>query len=141
MLKHFILVTLFLTLNLAWLAQSTPAQNYLEHCSGAITKESTKNVVSFSKPSHQNVVIIKGSEEIDYSLSEPSIQYSPSKSSFQKLETDKESTDGIVFSLSGPKVRDCEYCGGFDKFECAHECYIRGYKYYACGECYCHCSN
>ncbi|CAG8664680.1 2250_t:CDS:1, partial [Funneliformis caledonium] len=123
MSKQFILVTLFLTLTLAWFAHSTPAQNYLEHCSGATIKESTKNVVYFSKPSSQKFVTIKGStDEIDYSPSQPSIQ---------KLEKVRESTDEIEFSLSHPSIQkfkkstdgigyspsECYYCGGSPRSE------------------------
>ncbi len=47
MSRQFILITLFLTLTLAWFAQSAPAKNYLEHCPGAILKESSGNFVYF----------------------------------------------------------------------------------------------
>ncbi|GBC05553.1 hypothetical protein RclHR1_06290008 [Rhizophagus clarus] len=44
-MSKFILITLFLTLTLAWVTQSIPAMNYLEHCSDAT--ESTKEFVYF----------------------------------------------------------------------------------------------
>ncbi|CAG8664663.1 2249_t:CDS:1 [Funneliformis caledonium] len=148
MSKEFILVTLLLTLSLAWFAHSTPAQNYLEHCSGATIKESTKNVVYFSKPSSQKFVTIKGStDEIDY--------YSPSQPSIQKLENIGESTDEIDFSPSHPSIQklekstdgigyspsDCYYCGGYTPSQCSSLCYYKGYRYYACLTCYCYCTN
>ncbi|RIA88401.1 hypothetical protein C1645_775015, partial [Glomus cerebriforme] len=46
----------------------------------------------------------------------------------------------ISAHFSRSPLDGCYYCGGYSAPQCSELCWRYGYKYYACGKCYCYCS-